>query len=346
MRETLALKIRRLLIALAIIILIVLVGTVGYMILEGWDFLESFFFTIITLSTVGYTLPSTLSQATQIFTIILILSGITVVLYSLSILTSFIVEGEMRHILEVRRRMKKINNMSKHYIVVGVGTTGFFVCQNLLKEKKDFLIVDKSEEKIQQLLEEIEADIPYIIGDAKNESVLLDAGIERAKSIILALPSDVDNLFVSLTVKSIVPNIDIIAKVNDPESVKKLSYAGIKRVVLESEIAGNRLAFMATRPNIVSFLETIIHTPEKDLQLEEAKIPERSWMTGKTLREIALPDKVDLIVIAVRKKENKSIFNPKASTKIEKGDVIIVLGEDSKIKKLREIIDREEYESI
>ncbi|MGC9337081.1 MAG: potassium channel family protein [Candidatus Cloacimonadia bacterium] len=236
--------------------------------------------------------------------------------------------------------------MSKHYIVVGVGTTGFFVCQNLLKEKKDFVIVDKSEEKIQQLLEEIKADIPYITGDAKNESVLLDAGIERAKSIILALPSDVDNLFASLTVKSIVPDIDIIAKVNDPESVKKLSYAGIKRVVLESEIAGNRLAFMATRPNIVSFLETIIHTPEKDLQLEEAKIPERSWMTGKTLREIALPDKADLIVIAVRKKENKSIFNPKASTKIEKGDVIIVLGEDSKIKKLREIIDKEEYESI
>lgn len=342
MRESLALKMRRFTISLVIFILIVLIGTLGYNILEDWSLLESLFFTLVTLSTVGYNLPESITSATQMFTIILILSGITVVVYSLSTLTSFIIEGEMKNALEARKRMKKINNMKNHYIVVGAGKTGFFVCQNMIKEKKDFILLDKSEEKIHQFIQEINEEITYIVGDAKNENALLDAGIERANSVILTLPSDVDNLFAALTVKSIVPDINIISKVNDPESVKKLSYAGINKIVLESEISGNRLAYMATRPNIVSFLETIIHTPEKDLQLEEVKIPKNSWITDKTLKEIALPDKVDLIVIAVRKKDNKSIFNPKASTKIEKDDVIIVLGEDSKIMKLKEIINKED----
>ncbi|WP_103065706.1 MULTISPECIES: TrkA family potassium uptake protein [unclassified Petrotoga] len=344
MNETLTLKIRRFVISIMIFILIVFTGTVGYMILEDWAFLDSIFFTIITLSTVGYEIPANLSRASQIFTMALILSGITVVLYSLSTLTSFIVEGEMRNVLEVRKRMKKIDGMNNHYIVVGAGKTGFFVCQNLLKEKKDFVLLDKSEERAQQFLKEINEEIPYFIGDAKNETVLEEVGVKRADSIILTLPSDVDNLFVALTVKSIVPKINIISKVNDPESVKKLSYAGINKIVLESEISGNRLAYMATRPNIVSFLETIIHTPEKDLQLEEVDIPKNSWVIGKSLKEIALPDKVDMIVIAVRKKDNNSIFNPKANTIIEEGDVIIVLGEDSKIKRLREIVEQDSYQ--
>ncbi|PNR95353.1 potassium transporter TrkA [Petrotoga sp. 9PWA.NaAc.5.4] len=342
MKESLAVKIRRFIISLIIILIIILTGGIGYTVLENWSFLDSLFFTLVTLSTVGYSLPDGITYTTQVFTIILILSGITVVVYSLSTLTSFIVEGEMKNALEVRKRMKKIESMKNHYIVVGAGKTGFFVCQNMIKENKDFILLDKSEEKIYQFIQEINnEDILYIVGDAKNENVLLDAGIERANSVILTLPSDVDNLFVALTVKSIVPNINIISKVNDPESIKKLSYAGINKVVLESEISGNRLAYMATRPNIVSFLETIIHTPEKDLQLEEVKIPENSWIASKTLKEIALPDKVDLIVIAVRKKDDKSIFNPKANTKIEEGDVIIVLGEDSKIKKLKEIVKLE-----
>ncbi|KUK83430.1 MAG: TrkA-N domain protein, partial [Petrotoga mobilis] len=131
MNETLTLKIRRFVISIIIFVIIVFSGTVGYMMLEDWAFLDSLFFTIITLSTVGYDIPADLSRVSHIFTMALILSGITVVLYSLSTLTSFIVEGQMRNVLEVRKRMKKIDGMNNHYIVVGAGKTGFFVCQNL-----------------------------------------------------------------------------------------------------------------------------------------------------------------------------------------------------------------------
>jgi voltage-gated potassium channel len=314
------------------------VGASGYMILENWDFTESMFFTIITLSTVGYTIPEGIGMATKVFTIFLILSGITVGLYALSQMTSFIVEGEIKNIMGVRKRMKKISNLNKHFIVIGAGKTGAFVCRNLLKSHKDFVVVDKNMDRLDQLKQELGEDFLYYQGDITDENVMLNAGMAKASTVILTLPSDVDNLFAVLTAKTINEDIKVIAKANEPESVKKLEYAGIDRILVESEISGNRLAYMATQPNVVSFLETVTRAANRELQLEEVEIPENSWMVDKTLKEISLPSLVNLIVISIQKKENKNIFNPRAETKVTKGDVLIVLGEEEKIEKLKKIV--------
>ena len=308
------------------------------MILEDWEFTESIFFTIVTLSTVGYTIPEEIGMSTKVFTIFLILSGITVGVYALSQLTSFIVEGEIKNIMGVRKRMKKIANLDKHFIVIGAGKTGAFVCRNLLKSHKDFVVIDKNMERLDQLKQELGEDILFYRGEIKDENVMINAGMEKASTIILTLPSDVDNLFAVLTAKTINKDIKVIAKANEPESVKKLEYAGIDRILVESEISGNRLAYMATQPNVVTFLETVTRAANKELQLEEVEIPEKSWMVDKTLKEISLPSLVNLIVISIQKKENKNIFNPRAETKVTNGDILIVLGEEEKIEKLKKIV--------
>jgi voltage-gated potassium channel len=313
------------------------------MILENWDFTESMFFTIITLSTVGYSIPEGIGMTTKVFTIFMILSGITVGLYALSQMTSFIVEGEIKNIMGVRKRMKKISNLNKHFIVIGAGKTGAFVCRNLLKSHKDFVVIDKDMDRLDQLKQELGEDFLYYQGDIKDENVMLNAGMAKASTVILTLPSDVDNLFAVLTAKTINKDIKVIAKANEPESVKKLEYAGIDRILVESEISGNRLAYMATQPNVVSFLETVTRAANRELQLEEVEIPEKSWMVDKTLKEISLPSLVNLIVISIQKKENKNIFNPRAETKVTKGDVLIVLGEEEKIEKLKKIVLERSY---
>jgi voltage-gated potassium channel len=336
-------RLRRFIFSLVIIFLVVIVGTSGYMILENWDFTESMFFTIITLSTVGYSIPEGIGMTTKVFTIFLILSGITVGLYALSQMTSFIVEGEIKNIMGVRKRMKKISNLNKHFIVIGAGKTGAFVCRNLLKSHKDFVVIDKDMDRLDQLKQELGEDFLYYQGDIKDENVMLNAGMAKASTVILTLPSDVDNLFAVLTAKTINKDIKVIAKANEPESVKKLEYAGIDRILVESEISGNRLAYMATQPNVVSFLETVTRAANRELQLEEVEIPEKSWMVDKTLKEISLPSLVNLIVISIQKKENKNIFNPRAETKVTKGDVLIVLGEEEKIEKLKKIVLERSY---
>lgn len=337
-------QIRKLIISIFIILLIFLIGTFGYQTLEGWNFIDSLFFTVITMSTVGYSMPENVSTMTKLFTVGLIFSGLTVVLYAFSSLTSFIIEGEIFNLMGRRKMMKKINKMKDHTILIGAGKTANFVMLNLLKTNTDFVLLDINEENIKKLIEEMSAyDVPYIIGDVKEENSLLYAGVMHAKNVILTLPSDVDNLYAALTIKTLNPNVSIVSKVNEPQNVKKLIYAGIDKIVLTSEIAGNRLAYLATKPNVVTFLDKVTRAGEVEYILEEIKVPESSWMIDKTLREIALPKLVDLIIIAINKKDNKYIFNPNANHKIENGDTVVVLGKEHKITDLKKIINEKNY---
>lgn len=337
-------KLRKLLVSVGIIFMVFFIGTFGFMFFENWSFSDAVFFTLVTLSTVGYTIPEQISHHTQIFTTFLIISGITVVVYSFTTLTAFIVEGEIKNFLGVKKMEKKIKNMKKHNIVVGAGKTGSYVILNLIKEEKEFVVIDRDEKVIKKLLENI--DFLYVVGDIKEENVFYSAGIHNTETVILTLPTDIDNIYAGLTAKSLNPKIKVIAKANEPESVKKLTYAGIDKIVLDSEIIGNRLSVLATRPNVVNFLETMTRTAERELQLEQIEVPESSWIVNKSLKEISLPNIVDLIVISIKKKNGEVLFNPGANTFIQANDHIIVLGEDEKIYKLIKIIEQKEYESI
>ncbi|MCP5465292.1 MAG: potassium channel protein [Thermotogae bacterium] len=335
-------SLKKILRSLFYISVIFFIGVLGYMYLEKWNFSDSLFFTAITLSTVGYNIPDNIRPITKYFTIAIIFSGLTFFIYGLSVVSTFIIEGEIKNIFEGRKRMKKISMFENHFIIVGAGKTSSYVLSMLINSKNDFVIIDKKEENIKRTEEFFNMNFEYIVGDVKDEEIIKKCNIEKAKTAILTLPSDVDNLYAALTLKTLNPKINVVSKVNEPENVKKMEYAGIDKVVLTSEIAGGRLAQLALKPNMVSFLESITKAGDIELHLEEIEIPKNSWMNNKTLKDIALPRLVDIIVIAVMKKGRETIFNPSAVTVINEEDIIVVLAKESKIAKLKDIIKKQE----
>lgn len=321
-------------------IAVIVIGVVGYSIIQGWDPLQSFFMTIITISTVGYGTPEDLTIAGEIFTSILILASLTVVLYALSNITAFFVEGRVNQVLRRRRFLKKIEKFKKHYIIVGSGMLGRNICRELLKMGENVVVVDNNEELIKHLEESNQlgnGEVVYLLGDATNEEVLENAGVKKATGLITTLPSDADNVFVVLTARSLNKDLNIISEVTDPTNMKKLEYAGVNRTIPLPEIGAHRIVNMLLNPDIVGFLDSITRSGGLELRFEKIDIPDNFPKDGLTLEKMKIPQRTGLIVIAVSD-GTQSIFNPSASTVIKKGYSIMVLGEYRKIEKLRNLV--------
>ncbi len=321
-----------------LVLVIFLVGAIGYWILEDWSFLDSLFESAITISTVGYEMIGGMTNVkpiTKVFTMGLIFAGISVVLYGISVLTQFIVEGEINQYVQARRRLKMISKMKDHHIIVGCGKTGKHIISELIREGADFVVIDKSEEEIKKIMEFFGKEFLYVVGDATEEDILFQAGIDRAKSLITTLPDDTKNVFVVLSARTLNPSINIISRASDVESMRKLLYAGATSVVATAELTGVRMAMMATNPGLISFLDVVTFSGRENLRLEEILVEESSKLAGKTLAEIKLPQNYNLIVISMRK-GGEYIFNPKGDTKVEAGDRLIVLGKEEDILKLQE----------
>ncbi|MFO7881662.1 MAG: potassium channel protein [Kosmotogaceae bacterium] len=327
--------------------MVFIVGVVGYSIIQGWGPLQSFFMTIITISTVGYGTPEDLSAAGEIFTSILILASLTIVLYALSNITAFFVEGRVNEVLRRRRFLKKIEKFEGHYIIVGSGMLGRNICRELLKMGENIVVIDNNEELIKHLEESQQpgnGEVVYLLGDATNEEVLDNAGVKKANGLITTLPSDADNVFVVLTARSLKKDLSIISEVTNPTNMKKLEYAGANRTVPLPEIGAHRIVNMLLNPDIIGFLDSITRSGGLELRFEKIDIPDSFPEEGLTLEKMKIPQRTGLIVIAVSD-GTQSIFNPSASTIVKKGYSIMVLGEYSKIEKLRKLIDSGELTS-
>ncbi|AEX85816.1 hypothetical protein XO10_06995 [Marinitoga sp. 1135] len=333
---------RQITVSIAIIMIIFVIGIIGFMILEKWSFFDAFYVTAITLSTVGYEMPYKISNVTKVFDALLIFSGISVVLYLISSLTALFVEGDFKKILGVLKMMKRLENISDHYIVVGGGKTGEYIIDDFMKNGVPHVVIEDDEKKIEKLLSRDEyKDLNYIIGDAKEEDVLIKANIFDAKGLLLTLPSDIDNLYIALTAKTLNPALYVVSRANDAEELRKLLYAGVDNVILPPEITGKRMSSMVLRPNVLSFFESFQMDFGENFNFEEVKIPDNSWMIGKKLRELEIPKKIDLVVIAVRN-NRKTQFNPKSELVIKKGDSLVVIGDKEKIEKLKHYVIMQE----
>jgi len=337
--ETYEKRLRRLLLAVLLVVVVFLFGTFGYMIIEGWNFLEALFMTLITISTVGYGIIKELNPAGTVFTMVLIVAGISVVLNTLSNLAAFIVEGEVLEIYRRRKMMKEIGKLEKHHVVVGLGKVGRYVVAELLRAGEDVVAVDESEEVIQSFIEEEElSHLLWICGDATDETTLARANVANACAAVVALPEDSKNVFALLTIKFLNPSIIAIATVNNPRNATKLFRAGADRVISPSEIVGGRIAAMLTRPGLVSFLDVINRPGKRQLRMEIVTVPSGSPLVGRTLAEAAIPQKTGLIVIAIQK-GNEEYFNPTKGTIIEGGNALFVLGEPHQIEALKNLVE-------
>jgi len=327
---------KNIIIATILILCILLGGTVGYMIIEKKNMLESFYMTVITVSTVGFGEVFKLSLAGKIFTILLIFSGISIGGYTIVNLTAFLIEGHIRDVFRSKKMKNEINRLKNHIIVCGYGRTGSKICELLFMNKKKFIIIDRNEDAI---LVARDKKLLVLHGDATDDEVLKLSGVKTASSLITSLGNNADNVYVVLTAREMNKKIRIIARSVDEASSKKLLRAGADKTVSPFSIAGRRMAYLATRPEIVEFLEVMTQSSEIELKLEQVVLYKKSLLINKKLNQSNIKSETNgAMVIGIKKSGvEEMVVNPPGETILKEGDILVALGNDSQLAKLEEI---------
>lgn len=321
--------------------LLVLLGTVGYVSVEGWEIPDALYMTVITLTAVGYSEVLPLSPQGRVFTMALLGAGITWMGVWFALLTSFLVELDLTQVMRSRRIAKRIGNMKNHIIVCGAGRTGRQVIDELQDMGAPWVAIERDAARVEALL----AAFPEgtaLAGDATRDETLLEAGLDDAKGLVACLSADTDNLFVCLSARDLKPDLTIVARAYEEETMDKLYRAGASHVVSPNVSGAIRMASMILRPSVVSFLDIATRSSELALRMEQTAIREDSPVRGKTLAEAGIPQATGLIVIALKKageEEGNFVFNPVADTRLEEDDELIVLGTEEQIGRLRDFLE-------
>ena len=329
---------RRLIYAVATLIGTTLMGTVGYYFLfEGHSsFIDCLYMTVISLTTVGYgeVLGITGNPPAQIFTILLITFGMGIILYSISTLTAMLIEGELTGMLRRRKMERKINALSEHYIICGGGETGFPLAIELVTSKAKVVLIEKDNTVIEK--SRYINNLYHIYGDATDDKHLIAAGIERAAGISICLPSDNDNLYITMTARMINPKARIITRMTNSRLEPKLLKAGASSVVSPNTIGALRMASEMIRPEAVEFLDNMLRSERGDLRISQICIEDRSFLAGKTIMKSGLRDQFNLLVLGIRRSDGKFEFRPPSSFVLEAGMTLIVMGDFDNIDRARE----------
>ena len=303
--------------------MILVIGTVGYHLLERMTILDALYMTVITISTVGFGEVDPLDPAGKLFTLGLISASAIIVAYFVGIAAESLLQGEWRVALMRRRRRKMFEELREHAIVCGHGRVGRHVVAELRRQKIPTVVIDASAEP----LTPIETDgLLTVHGDATDEEVLRQAGVERARYLISALATDADNVFVVLTARSINPDLTIVARTNSEDAEAKLLKAGADRCITPYKISAHRMVTMLLRPDVADFLDSVMYTPEIELVLEQADLAEDSPLVGKTLGEAQLRSRIGVTVIALREPGAPLVTAPGPNVELVAGARLIVLG--------------------
>jgi voltage-gated potassium channel len=313
-----------------LLVAVFVLGTLGYwaMAPDEYDLLDCAFMTTITLTTVGYgeVIPIDGDPALQSFTIGLIIVGMGIVLYFVSSLTAFIIEGELRDLLRMRRMDREIDKLENHLIICGTGKTGMYVLQEVLQSNQPCVVIEKSHDRIDHDIQEIGSDFLYIIGDATQDSVLQQAGIERANALVASLGTDRDNLFVTISARSLNHELRIVARGEHPEAEQKFKMAGATSVIYTNVLGGLRMAAEAIRPEVTTFLDLMMQDHEHYRRVEELPLSADSPLIGRTIRETKIRQHTDALVIAVYRGDTQDyVFNPGPDYELTAGCKLIVL---------------------
>ena len=301
------------------------------MMIEGWDFLDAVYMTVITLTTVGYGEVHEVSRIGQIYTILLIFIGVAFFLFVAGSVVQFMVEGQIRKILGRRSLDKKIDRLKNHYIVCGYGRIGRVLCKQLKRKPLDLVVIDKNRELIPILDDD---KVLYLSGDASDEAILHKAGIQRAKGLIAVLATDTDNVFLVLTARQLNPDLYIIARSSQDESKLKLQAAGANKVESPYEMGAVSMAQRIIRPTVTNFLNLAFAHKRKDIQMEEIPVNSSSDLLNVMLKDSGIRQQFNLIIIAIKKSDGSMLFNPSYETVIEAGDTVIAVGQEGNLQKL------------
>jgi voltage-gated potassium channel len=325
---------RNLLYPVIIILGVITYGTIGYMLIEEWDFLDSLYMTVITLTTVGFEEVHVLSRGGRVFSIILMLSGVGAMFYVLGVAAKVLLEGELRDVLGRKRLNKKIEKLKNHYIICGYGRMGSIICRELSHNKVPFVVIEGSPEVVASM----DADMLSLQGDGTQDAVLKQAGIEKAKGLISVLSSDANNLYVVLSARGLNQNLRIVARASDEGAEQKLIRAGADSVVSPYFIGGLRIAHRLLKPAVVDFIEFATRSGNMEIQMEEIEVGEGSHIINQSLHESGIGKNLGTIVVAIKRKSGEMEFNPNSTIIIQKGDTLIAMGETVQLKALEELV--------
>ena len=294
-------------------------GTIGYLFF-GFGLLNAIYQAVITVTTVGFNSPHQLDNGSKVFTIVLILVGVGTALYAFSTVLEVLFEGQMRELVRSRKMEREVARMSGHVIVCGWGRVGREVARFLTNAQRVIVVIDRDPERVR--------DVPFasVHGDVTDDETLLKAGIERAATLVAALDTDSDNLYVTVAAKSMRPDLQIIARARSESSEPKLVRAGADRVVNPQQLGGDRMASFVTQPHVVDFVDIVMHDGTLEFRLEELVVSHTSSLAGSTIRSAQLRDRTGALVLAIRRPEGGFVTNPSPEDVIKSGDVLISVG--------------------
>lgn len=326
---------RNLRVLVAVLVLLVVIGTAGFHFIEGWAWFDGFYMVITTFTTIGYTEVHPLSHAGRIFNAFLIMMGVGNVFLIIGALTQSVLEVEFNQFFGRRKMEREISRLTGHYIICGAGRVGRSVARELARKPAPFVIIESDPDKAAKYSEE---GWPIIIGDATKEQILKQARIEHAAGLVAASTTDAINTYIVLTARGLNPKLKIIARASEDDAEKHLKTAGADSVISPYIFAGYRIAHSFLRPNVLDFIEiAMLQNTELGLEIEEISVGQSSRFAGKTVRDSHIRQELDVIVLAIKRPGQQMLFNPKSDDMIKPGDQIVVMGQPERLRKLEEM---------
>ena len=318
----------------ACLLAMLLLGSLGFVWLEGWTFFDALYMTVTTLTTVGYGEIHPLSRTGRAYNMVMLLAGMGVMFYIVSSLARVLIEGEIQAVLGKRKLIKHIKRLKNHYIICGFGRIGEIIARRLKERGLSLVVVEHNPESIARLEE---SGYYFISGDATRDEVLLEAGIERAKGLVAVVSSDAGNVYITLTARGLNPNLFIVARGEEPESEQKLLRAGADKVESPHRMGGQKMAHTILHPTVVSFMELAMKEGV-DWSMEEIAVGAASPLLGVPLADSGIRQKLNLILVAIKQADGQMLFNPSHETRIMAGDTLIALGLRKNLDALEEML--------
>jgi voltage-gated potassium channel len=318
----------------AVLVALLAGGTLGYQLVEGWNWFDALYMTVITITTVGFQEVHPEGPGGRVFTMVLALGGVFTAFYAAAEFIRAIVTGEIRTVLGRQRMESRLEKLSEHFVVCGLGRMGRLVAEEFSSAGLPFVVVDRDPKVLEGF------DVPHgipLVGDATADDVLRRAGVERARALVTAAASDADNLFITMSARLINEQLFIVARAETEGADVKLRRAGASRVVSPYNIGGHRVAQAVLRPNAMDFIELATQSGHLELQIEEVAVRAASVLVGRTLKASPVRSELGIIVVAIKKPGGPMAFNPSPNTALEAGDVLIALGRRRQLDRLEEM---------
>jgi len=313
---------------------LVLLGTVGYMFIEDWTLLDSFYMTLITVATVGYGEIHDLSTAGRVFTSFLIIAGVLIIAYCIQTFVMYMLQKNIFGAFWRRAMDRQIEKLKNHIILCGYGKIGRHVAEEFLDSKIPFVLIDNDIANEEGLREK---GVLFLNGEGADETILKEAGIERAKALVAVVGSDADNMFITMTARGLAPKLQIVARAEEAANKGKLLRAGADKVVLPYEMGGRRIAAQVLHPTVANFLETVMSSGSIELRMAEITVGPNSMLEGKALHEADIRNRTGSVILAIKKEDGRLVNNPPSDSRVKSGDMLICLGTQEQIESLQKL---------